>query len=648
MVKSVNSRHSSHLQSDSEKKELADNVGALMAVKKIDEYMNRHRLGVMNLFRDFDKSRDGLLQREEIMAGLMKLDVEMTMGQAKALVAFLDQGHDGEVDLAELDNCIKAFRKARKAGDLEHLLDDKKDERADKVFPNWLVNRRDFRLVFTRFQDKDEMDENEQIVKSLRADREKGRTHEDLQRIATWMEKREIMPGLGTRRFLELAKTVHFEEVDKSHVLCTQGEVGDAFYIIFSGSVRVIIDGGVVGELLPGNGFGERSLETDEPRSATCISTEPTQCIVIKSHEYKLMINQHQQKRLKQNIDFLQLQCHLMRFWRSAKIVRLGGCLVRRRFLAGDAITKQGEESHVMYLLYKGGVSIQKEVTYMNENRWPSTNLDYTVVTHERTVALHMRDLKIGDHFGEETALGFETRQYSAIATENTECFAINKSDVIKFFRPNQVAAELMNNVGDLYESPDEVKERHDIEVRKAELYKSIKKQAFGDKYKRRNGMNKPKKVKRVNGGASALEQTLKKLDSRSKDKEAKGINVEDDVLEEASVGTKSLADSVPSITNQALNPRRLPVLKQSMKVRKETHKERMTMMRASMSLPTLPSHSMQASDIQRARQRHKNRMQGKGSKLQDSLGTISMSESIESLNSRKSMIALRAANNKK
>lgn len=54
--------------------------------------------------------------------------------------------------------------------------------------------------MFTRFQDQDEMDENEQIVKSLRADREKGRTHEDLQRIATWMEKKEIMPGLGTRR----------------------------------------------------------------------------------------------------------------------------------------------------------------------------------------------------------------------------------------------------------------------------------------------------------------------------------------------------------------------------------------------------------------------------------------------------------------
>lgn len=324
---------------------------------------------------------------------------------------------------------------------------------------------------------------------------------------------------------------------------------------------------------------------------------------------------------------------------------------MRRRFLAGDAITKQGEESHVMYLLYKGGVSIQKEVTYLTENRWPSSDNDYTVVTHERTVALHMRDLKIGDHFGEETALNYETRQYSAIATENTECFAINKSDVIKFFRPNQIAAELMNNVGDLYESPDEVKSRHDIEVRKSELYRSIKKQAFGSKYKSRNGMNRLKKVKRSGGGASALERTLKKLDKRSKHREAKGENIEEDALEERTVETKSLADTVPSITNQALNPRRLPVLKQSMTVRRETQGERLTMMRQSMSLPSLghAGHGgVNMNTIEQARRRHKNKMQGKGSKLQDSLGTISMSESIESLDKRASMVALGKASKSK
>ena len=55
-----------------------------------------------------------------------------------------------------------------------------------------------------------------------------------------------------------------------------------------------------------------------------------------------------------------------------------------------------------MYLLRRGKVSVQKEVTYMNENRWPNTSNDYTVMTHEKTVALHLCDLKVGDHFGEE------------------------------------------------------------------------------------------------------------------------------------------------------------------------------------------------------------------------------------------------------
>jgi hypothetical protein len=125
------------------------------------------------------------------------------------------------------------------------------------VFPNWLVHRRDFRLVFTRFQDKDELDEAEQVLKAFTTVREK-RTHEDLQRIATWMDKHDILPGLGSKRFGELAKQVYFKEYDKGHILCRQGDMGDAFYIIFEGAVRVVIDGGVVGELLPGQGFGDR------------------------------------------------------------------------------------------------------------------------------------------------------------------------------------------------------------------------------------------------------------------------------------------------------------------------------------------------------------------------------------------------------
>ena len=238
---------------------------------------------------------------------------------------------------------------------------------------------------------------------------------------------------------MELARTVSFEEVDKGHKLCYQGEIGDAFYIIFSGSVRVIIDGGVVGELLPGNGFGERSLETDEPRSATCIASEKSQCVVIKSHEYKLMMKMHQQKKFKQVMNFLQVECRMVKAWTYPKIFKLSAVLVRRAFNTGDVIVKQGEESNVMYLLMKGVVEVQKEVTYLTENRWPDVNNEYTVVQHERMVALPLKTLGVGDHFGEEMILGYNDRQYSVVARGQCEVFAVNKGDVRNFFRGNQV-----------------------------------------------------------------------------------------------------------------------------------------------------------------------------------------------------------------
>eukprot|EP00520_Triparma_pacifica_P014633 CAMPEP_0118647982 /NCGR_PEP_ID=MMETSP0785-20121206/8904_1 /TAXON_ID=91992 /ORGANISM="Bolidomonas pacifica, Strain CCMP 1866" /LENGTH=648 /DNA_ID=CAMNT_0006540127 /DNA_START=181 /DNA_END=2124 /DNA_ORIENTATION=+ len=646
-MKSKNSKWASHLQTNEEKQSLADNQGAVIAVKKLDEYMEEHKLGILQVFRDFDDDRNGLLSNSEILAGLMKLDVEMTQGQAKSLVTFLDQGGDGEIDLMELDNCIKDYRKHKKDGTLEELISDKVNEPLDAVFPNWLVNRRDFRLVFTRFQEKDELDEHEQVLKSFLTVREK-RTHEDLQRIVTWMDKRDILPGLGSKRFGELAKQVYFKEYDKGHILCRQGDIGDAFYIIFEGAVRVVIDGGVVGELLPGQGFGDRSLETDEPRSATCVTSERTQCVVIKSNEYKIMMKNLQQKKLTQNMGFLQHDCKIMRSWTYPKVFKLSKALVRRRFDAGDAICKQGEEAHVMYLLYKGTVSIQKEVVYKKDNRWPEPKSEYTVITHERTVALHMTDLGTGDHFGEEVALGYSERQYSAVAKESTECFAINKIDIMKFFMTNQVIGELRENNGAFYEAPEEVKSRHDWKVRQDILYEEIKSMAFGEKYKSRAGLHmKTKITKRAKPGS--LEEKLKKLNDANREKQVAGLEVDgdEDVHDARSVFSGSTA---PSITNSVNNPRRLPILRQRVTVRRESQSERNMSIRNSLSLPSLHGDAGFDAMINKYKklrkkggkngQRSRNNSvlstnshrSKRGSELEGSIGSLSMSQSIKDL----------------
>lgn len=410
-------------------------------------------------------------------------------------------------------------------------------------------------------------------------------------------------------------------------MLCKQGDIGDAFYIIYDGAVRVVIDGGVVGELLPGQGFGDRSLETDEPRSATCITSEKTSCVVIKSNEYKLMMKNLQQKKLTQNMGFLQHDCKVMRSWTYPKVFKLSKALVRRRFDAGDAICKQGEEAHVMYLLYKGSVSIQKEVVYRKDNRWPEPKSTYTVITSERTVALHMTNLSTGDHFGEEVALGYDTRQYSAVATEQCECFAINKGDVLNFFTTNQVVSELKENNGAFYEEPDEIKHRHDWKVRQDLLYREIKKLAFGKKYKQRAGLNRHKALKRHKEGS--LEDKLKKLNDTNRAKQVAGLEVDgDEDVDGRSVVT---ANTLPSITNSVNNPRRLPFLRQSLTVRRETKEERQKSLMSSMSLPSLQPMSLDGM-VKFHKKNKKGRKSKRKSKLEGSIGTLSMSESIRSL----------------
>ncbi|MCO4744593.1 MAG: cyclic nucleotide-binding domain-containing protein [Proteobacteria bacterium] len=61
--------------------------------------------------------------------------------------------------------------------------------------------------------------------------------------------------------------------------LCTQGELGETFFVLASGKVEVLIgtpDGGVepLAQLQPGASFGQMALVSDEPRMASCVAVD--------------------------------------------------------------------------------------------------------------------------------------------------------------------------------------------------------------------------------------------------------------------------------------------------------------------------------------------------------------------------------------
>ncbi|MCA1587730.1 MAG: cyclic nucleotide-binding domain-containing protein, partial [Chloroflexi bacterium] len=66
-------------------------------------------------------------------------------------------------------------------------------------------------------------------------------------------------------------------------------------YVILRGRVRVERTGTKVGELRAGDFFGELALIEDEPRSASVIAVEETECLLFLAWEFRSLLDEHPQ-----------------------------------------------------------------------------------------------------------------------------------------------------------------------------------------------------------------------------------------------------------------------------------------------------------------------------------------------------------------
>ena len=76
--------------------------------------------------------------------------------------------------------------------------------------------------------------------------------------------------------------------------IVTQGEEGDAFYLIGEGSVEVLVDGSKVARLAAGEFFGEASLISGERRNATVVSTETVVLYSLSKEPFKAALDSNE------------------------------------------------------------------------------------------------------------------------------------------------------------------------------------------------------------------------------------------------------------------------------------------------------------------------------------------------------------------
>ena len=91
-----------------------------------------------------------------------------------------------------------------------------------------------------------------------------------------------------------MALTLNNDSFKKGDVIIREGERGDIFYIIESGTVDVLKKGEnndkPIASLNRGNFFGEKALLSEDVRNATCVASTDVKCLYLMRENFVLIL----------------------------------------------------------------------------------------------------------------------------------------------------------------------------------------------------------------------------------------------------------------------------------------------------------------------------------------------------------------------
>lgn len=179
-----------------------------------------------------------------------------------------------------------------------------------------------------------------------------------LRAVPLWM-------GLPEARLLEIARAMHQRDVAPGVAVVRQGDPGDRFYVIASGTFEVLIDGKPVARLGRGDYFGERALLNSAPRVASVLALAPGQVFSLDQDSFRatlghdLAVRAKLEEALTYRADVAQMP--ILRDLAPAELDLLLARLVPVTAGPGEDIIRQGDSGDRFYLIRSGSVEVVRD-----------------------------------------------------------------------------------------------------------------------------------------------------------------------------------------------------------------------------------------------------------------------------------------------
>ena len=228
-----------------------------------------------------------------------------------------------------------------------------------------------------------------------------------------FLKKCVFLDPLGNDQIAKVASALEVSCYADGEYIVRQGEVGDSFFIIESGSVKCtqVKSNGREVELISlnnGDYFGEMALMLNETRHANCIAVGETRCFTLDRTKFNVLLGSVQDLLARRmRIRILQ-SVPLLSKLPESKLTRLSSVMRVQAFKPGQYIIKQGEEGSRFYIINEGEVSCTRQISASQE---------------EELIKLYPQEF-----FGERALITNEPRKANVIATTHVECLVLERA----------------------------------------------------------------------------------------------------------------------------------------------------------------------------------------------------------------------------
>lgn len=280
--------------------------------------------------------------------------------------------------------------------------------------------------------------------------RPKDRTEKEIMMLVDFTTTNKFFKDkfehVGDPYHREVCRRMQHRVCRADEYIIRQGEVGDEFYIIMKGKVRVQLEpeeeGGEAKTLVtlgPGDSFGELALINENPRAASCVlSSISGELVVIRKNDFREILEKSHVSTLNSRAKWLRM-VPLFRSLDSKKLLVVASHMSLRSYSRHEIIIKEGTHAGSMFLLVKGRCRVFKT----DDNR-----------------LLELSGLAPGQIFGELGILLPGSSRTASVIAEDVQVKALELASFDFFNHLGHLQDTLLDDCFTMYPSEVEIGDR--------------------------------------------------------------------------------------------------------------------------------------------------------------------------------------------